>query len=80
MLSNNPGVLILVVVLGIGAIFFAVGTALARRERINRIETLLAIGDPESVRELEALRDRGPSQAIRDAADDALLVIATRGG
>ena len=75
---NNPGALVLLVVFSIGAAFFAAGTALVRHERLGRIDVLLQTGDEASVRELEELRDRGPSKAIRDAAEDALLVIATR--
>jgi hypothetical protein len=78
LLSSNPGALVLIVVFCIGAIFFAIGSFIIRRERIERVEALLAIGDDASVRELTALRDRAASQRLRDAADDALLVIASR--
>ena len=92
--SNNPGAAILIVVFLVGAFFFALGTALVRRERsrvaapqpepagaavtFEDIDTLLARGDAASVRELERLRDSGADPAIRDAADAALMVIGSR--
>jgi hypothetical protein len=95
LLWNNPGAGILIVVFLVGAVFFAVGTALVRRERVVhqapqspsvpvevdyfvRIDELLTRGDAASVKELEALRDRNANPEIRDAADAALMVIASR--
>lgn len=94
-LTSNPGAAILVVVFLIGAIFFAIGTLLVRRERFvqqappqpvqagpvdyfARIDELLTLGNAASVRELEALRDRNEDAEVRDAADAALMVIASR--
>ena len=48
-------------------------------ESFERVEQLLSRGDTASVRELERLRSSGQSAEIRDAADDALIVIASRG-
>ncbi len=76
-----------------GAIFFAVGTLLVRRERLARedatpvfsqedrfdtIERLVIVGQPWCVDELRAIRDKDPDPLVRDAAESALLVIASR--
>ncbi len=78
----------------VGAIFFAVGTLLVRRERLAReeepaavlsvedrldmIERLVIVGQPWCVDELRGIRDRDPDPLVRDAADAALLVIGSR--
>jgi hypothetical protein len=91
LLSNNSGATILLVVFLVGALFFALGTVLVRRERragpapqrasesFERIDHLLTLGDATSVHELERLRDSARSTEIRDAAEDALIVISSRG-
>ena len=91
LLSNNSGATILLVVFLVGALFFALGTVLVRRERraqpapqratesLERIDELLIAGDATSIRELERLRDSAGSADIRDAAEDALIVISSRG-
>lgn len=91
MLSNNSGATILLVVFLVGALFFALGTVLVRRERrekpaperapesFERIDQLLVAGDATSVRELERLRATAESTEVREAAEDALIVIASRG-
>jgi hypothetical protein len=94
--SSNPGTAILLVVFLVGALIFALGTLLVRRERLRkdapqpsvepvktvdpyeRIEALLTLSDASSVRELERLRDSGATSEIRAAAEDALIVIASR--
>lgn len=87
LLSNNSGATILVVVFLVGALLFALGTVLVRRaepapqrapESFERIDDLLTLGDATSVRELERLRDSAESADVRDAAADALIVIASR--
>jgi hypothetical protein len=47
-------------------------------ESFERIDQLLSLGDAPSVRELERLRDSAQSEEIRDAAEAALMVIASR--
>ena len=92
--SNNPGTAILVVVFLVGALFFALGNALIRRDRLRAaasqsavepasatfedIDVLLSRGDAASIRELERLRESDASPEIRDAAEAALMVIASR--
>lgn len=91
--SSNSGTTILLVVFLVGALLFALGTMLVRRERdtqqappsgpvevdyFARIDELLTRGDAASVKELEALRDRDADADVRDAADAALMVIASR--
>ncbi len=98
LLSSNSGTTILLVVFLAGALLFALGTALVRRERrtepaplrvpqraplrapesFERIDQLLSLGDAPSARELERLRDSAQSEEIRDAAEAALMVIASR--
>lgn len=91
LLSSNSGATILLVVFLVGALLFALGTVLVRRERrsapptpmripesLERIDRLLTVGDATSIRELERLRDSAQSEEIRDAADAALMVIASR--
>jgi hypothetical protein len=91
LLSNNSGATILLVVFVVGALFFALGTVLVRRERragpaperapesLERIDQLLTAGDATSVAELRRLRDSAQSADIRGAAEDALIVISSRG-
>jgi hypothetical protein len=44
----------------------------------ERIEHLLTLGNAQGIGELERLRDSGASPEIREAAEDALIVIASR--
>jgi hypothetical protein len=77
----------------VGAIFFALGTLLVRRERLARedatpqlsvedrldvIERLVIVGQPWCREELEGIRDRDSDPLVRDAAEAALLVIGSR--
>ncbi len=90
MLSNNPGLLALVVVFIAGALLFALGTFMVRREkqapspsvvvRIDQSERLALVGQPWCVEQLERefLTDRAAE--VRNAAEDALVVIRARGG
>lgn len=93
MLWNSPGTIILIAVFLAGAVLFATGTAMLRRQRLRvqpmpaaaeppdpyaRIEELLAAADAPSIRELERMRDSDASPEIRDAADAALMVIGSR--
>lgn len=48
--------------------------------RIDTIERMAIVGQPWCVEELQEIRANDPSEMIRNAADDALLVIAARGG
>lgn len=75
---NNSGTIFLLVVFVIGAICFAAGTWLVRRTDVGFVEDLLRKGDAESVRQLEELRDSAPEPKIREAAEDALLIIGSR--
>jgi hypothetical protein len=77
-LLNNSGTLILLVVFIIGAICFAAGTWLIRRTDTSFVDELLLKGDAESVRRLEELRDSAPEPKIREAAEDALLILGSR--
>ena len=88
MLSNNPGLLALVVVFIAGALLFALGTFMVRREkqaqtptvllRLDQIERLALVGQPWCVEQLERefLTDRDVD--VRNAAEDALVVIRAR--
>jgi hypothetical protein len=91
--SNRTGLIFLVAVFVLGAIIFALGTLLVRRERLAResavpsmsqedrldmIERLVMVGQPWCADELRAILNNDPDPAVRDAADAALLVIASR--
>ncbi len=92
--SNRAGLILLVAIFVLGAILFALGTLLVRRERLARedttpvlsqedrldmIERLVIVGQPWCVDELRAILARDPDPVVRDAADAALLVIGSRG-
>ncbi len=93
MQSNRDGLIFLVALFVVGAILFAIGTLLVRRERAARekppstrtqedrldtIERLLIVGQPWCIDELRAIRDKDADPAVREAAEAALLVIASR--
>jgi hypothetical protein len=93
LLQNNPGATILLVVFLVGALFFALGTVLVRRERAVRepaqppetqeqrlelVERLTMVGQPWCVDELRVIREKDPDPLVRDAADAALMVIGSR--
>jgi hypothetical protein len=99
LLSSNPGLTLLVFVFITGAILFALGTFMLRREahaqtpassvlqsvsnedieaRIDQIERLAMVGQPWCVEELRALLTDS-DERVHDAAENALLVIGTRG-
>ena len=46
--------------------------------RIDMVERLAIVGEPWCVEELERIRRDDPDEMVRDAADNALLVIASR--
>ena len=75
---NNAGTPILLAIFVIGAICFAAGTWLIRRTDTGFVDELLRKGDDESVRRLEELRDNAPEPKIREAAEDALLILGSR--
>jgi hypothetical protein len=92
--SNRAGLIFLVAIFVLGAILFALGTLLVRRERLARedttpilsqedrldmIERLVMVGQPWCVEELRAILERDPDPLVRDAAESALLVIGSRG-
>jgi len=92
--SNNAGLIFVVAVFVLGAILFAIGTLLVRRERVGReqetpilsqedrldmVERLAIVGQPWCTDELRKIVDTDPDPLVRDAADAALLVIAARG-
>lgn len=91
--SNRAGLILLVAIFVLGAILFALGTLLVRRERLARedttpilsqedrldmIERLVIVGQPWCVDELRAILERDPDPLVRDAADAALMVIGAR--
>lgn len=91
--SNRLGLIFSVAGFVLGAIIFALGTLLVRRERIAResaapsmsqedrldmIERLVMVGQPWCVDELRAMLNNDSDPAVRDAADAALLVIGSR--
>jgi hypothetical protein len=91
--SNRTALIFFVALFVLGAILFALGTLLVRRERIAReaatpsmsqadrldmIERLVMVGQPWCVDELRAILNNDPDPAVRDAADAALLVIGSR--
>jgi hypothetical protein len=91
--SSRAGLILLVAIFILGAILFALGTLLVRRERVERedavpilsqedrldmIERLVMVGQPWCVDELRELKERDPDLLVRDAADAALLVIGSR--
>ena len=92
--SNRASLILLVAVFVAGAILFAIGTLLVRREReavvaepalvlsqedrLDMIERLVIVGQPWCVEELRSLREGDPDPFVRDAADAALIVIAAR--
>jgi len=93
LLLNNPGAVILLVVFLIGAAMFAVGTWLVRRgravhepaqpaetqeQRLELVERLAMVGQPWCIDELRVIREKDPDPLVRDAADAALMVIASR--
>lgn len=47
--------------------------------RIDMIERMAIVGQPWCVEQLQEIRANDSSELIRNAADDALLVIAARG-
>ena len=72
---------------------FAVGTLLVRRDRAGRepaqtaetqeqrlelVERLVMVGQPWCVDELRTIREKDPDPLVRDSADAALMVIASR--
>ncbi|MGB6985049.1 MAG: hypothetical protein WBD74_03635 [Candidatus Aquilonibacter sp.] len=92
--SNRAGLILLVAIFVLGAILFALGTLLVRRERFARedstpilsqedrldmIERLVIVGQPWCVDELRKIISTDPNPLVRDAADAALLVIGSRG-
>ena len=92
--SNRTGLILLVAIFVLGAILFAIGTLLVRRERVtpegaapilsqedrlDMIERLVMVGQPWCVEELRAMLNTDPDPLVRDAADAALLVIGARG-
>ena len=89
MLSNNPGLLALVVVFIAGALLFALGTFMVRREkqaqtptvllRLDQIERLALVGQPWCVEQLEREFVTDRDVDVRNAAEDALVVIRARG-
>jgi hypothetical protein len=91
--SNRAGLIFLVAIFVLGAILFALGTLLVRRERraqedttpilsredrLDMIERLVIVGQPWCVDELRAILERDPDPLVRDAADAALMVIGAR--
>jgi Flp pilus assembly protein TadB len=91
--SNRTGLIFFVAVFVLGAILFALGTLLVRRERLARkaasqsmsqedrldmIERLVMVGQPWCVDELRAILNNDADPVVRDAADAALLVIGSR--
>jgi len=89
LLSNNPGLLALVVVFIAGALLFALGTFMVRREkqaqtptvllRLDQIERLALVGQPWCVEQLEREFVTDRDVDVRNAAEDALVVIRARG-
>lgn len=51
---------------------------LARELRIDMVERLAMIGEPWCAQLLERARSHDPDRSVRDAADNALLLIAAR--
>jgi hypothetical protein len=96
LLSSNPALTLLVVVFIAGALLFALGTFMIRREaqaqtpiaeadpvldietRIDHIERLAMVAQPWCIAELRALLS-DEDERVRNAAEDALLMIAARG-
>lgn len=92
--SNRAGLIFLVAIFVAGAIFFALGTLLVRRERLAReeesaamlsvedrldmIERLVIVGQPWCIDELRNITNADPDPLVRDAAEAALLVIGSR--
>jgi hypothetical protein len=90
--SNRAELIVFVAIFVAGAVAFAIGTLLVRRDRIVReqeppmpsedrldmIERLVIVGQPWCVEELRAILNNDPDPVARDAADAALLVIASR--
>lgn len=91
--SNRTALIFFVAAFVLGAILFALGTLLVRRERLAReaappsmsqedrldlIERLVMVGQPWCVDELRAILNNDADPAVRDAADAALLVIGSR--
>jgi hypothetical protein len=91
--SNRTWLIFVVALFVLGAISYALGTLMLRRERrlqeeplvlnqedrLDMIERLVMVGRPWCVDELRTILNNDPDQAVRDAADAALLVIGSRG-
>ncbi len=101
MLSSSPALLALLVVFVVGALLFALGTYMVRREaqaqtpvvdttaaqivsqadlelRLDQIERLAMVGQPWCAEQLQREFINDSDERVRDAAENALMVIAAR--
>ena len=94
--SNRAELIFLLAVFVAGAIIFAIGTLLVRRDRaaqeeatpvlsdradrLEMIERLAMVGQPWCVDELRKVIATDADPIVRTAAEDALLVIGARSG
>jgi hypothetical protein len=89
--SNRAGHIFFVALFVAGAILFAIGTLLVRRDRLVReqeaiptadrldmIERLVMVGQPWCIDELRKIAGNDPDAIVRDAAEAAVMVIGSR--
>jgi hypothetical protein len=90
--SNRAGLIFFVALFIAGAILFAIGTLLIRRDRsvreqeampsvdrLEMIERLVMVDQPWCVDELHRIATSDSDPVVREAAEAALLVIGSRG-